>query len=194
MQDTSHSLLERLQRTQDEENWFQFSEIYLPLIRRWLHQQNVSQHDADDLSQEVMAVVTTKLKDFDHAGRTGSFRAWVKNIVTNCLRNHWRKHARMDVRGGTVWEEQVRQLNDPQSELSQLWDRQHDQHVLRVVLEMAQPKFEPATWQAFELLTLKNQSVDDAAKTLNMSKNAVCVAKSRVLATVRKLAQGLIDL
>ena len=193
MVETSQSLLHRLQHDQDDENWFQFSRIYGPLIQRWMRQQNVNETDADDLSQDVMAVISRKLKDFNHAGRTGSFRAWVKNIVVNCIRNHWRKWAKIDARGGSTWEDQVRQLEDPKSELSLLWDKQHDQHVLSAVLETAKPRFESTTWKAFEMLALKNESVENTANALELSKNAVCVAKSRVLATVRKLAEGFIE-
>lgn len=194
MVETSQSLLYRLQHDQDDENWFQFSHIYLPLIQRWMRQQNVNETDADDLAQDVMTVINRKLKDFDHAGRTGSFRAWVKNIVINCIRNHWRQKAKVDVRGGSTWEDQVRQLEDPKSELSLLWEKQHDQHILAAVLQMAKPRFEPTTWQAFELLALKNETVENVSDALNLSKNAVCVAKSRVLGTVRKLAEGFIEL
>ena len=65
--------------------------LYGPLIRRWLQQHDTPEADADDLAQEVLLVLARDLGDFDHNGRTGAFRLWVRSITANRLRDYWRR-------------------------------------------------------------------------------------------------------
>jgi DNA-directed RNA polymerase specialized sigma24 family protein len=50
----------------------------------------VPSQDVDDLVQEVLGVVVRELPRFDHAGRPGSFRAWLRAVTVNRLRTSWR--------------------------------------------------------------------------------------------------------
>ena len=53
--------------------------------------------EADDLAQEVFVVAWRKIEDYDH---TASFRAWLRGIAHNLLRNHWRKRRAEGLDGG----------------------------------------------------------------------------------------------
>ena len=87
MSETSASLLDRLRASPDEDAWQRLVEIYTPLIRGWLRRHATLQPgDADDLVQEVLAVVVRRVKEF-RCERTGSFRAWLRRITVNCLRD-----------------------------------------------------------------------------------------------------------
>src|SRR5262249_60000951 len=85
------------------------------------------------------------------------------------------------------------QLEDPGSDLSRRWDREHDEHVARRLLELLRPEFQPNTWRAFERLMLEGGKPDEVAAELGLSVNAVFIAKSRVLRRLREEAEGLID-
>ncbi|MFO0847305.1 MAG: hypothetical protein U0871_01920 [Gemmataceae bacterium] len=86
----------------------------------------------------------------------------------------------------------LRQLEDPDSELARRWDEEHDRYVLRCLLDVVQEEFEPATVQAFRRLTLDDAPGAVVAAELGLSVGAVYVAKSRVLQRIRKEAEGLI--
>ena len=90
MNETSLSLLERIQQTADSASWNRLVEIYSPLMVRWLGNYGVQGADADDLLQEVLAVVAQELPRFDHNQRTGAFRSWLRKILVNRLRGFWR--------------------------------------------------------------------------------------------------------
>jgi RNA polymerase sigma-70 factor (ECF subfamily) len=90
-------------------------------------------------------------------------------------------------------ERRLEQLDDPASELSQIWNRQHDQHVLRQLLALAEPHFAPNTWKAFCRVALDGAQADVVAKELDISLNAVFIAKSRVLNRLRQEAEGLVE-
>ena len=85
------------------------------------------------------------------------------------------------------------QLEDPASDLSREWDREHDSYVARKLLDYVEPEFRPATWQAFRRLVLDGAAPQAVAEELSLSVNAVLIAKSRVLRRLRQEALGLID-
>jgi RNA polymerase sigma-70 factor (ECF subfamily) len=87
----------------------------------------------------------------------------------------------------------LEQLEDPNSALSQLWDREHDQHVTRRLLELIEPEFSATTWQAFRRVVLEGAKAAEVAAELGITANAVWIAKSRVLARLREELRGLTD-
>jgi len=194
MNETSLSLLARLRRSPDSEGWNRLNELYAPLIRTWLRKYDVQPSDADDLTQEVLLAVSKDVCKFEHGGHPGAFRGWLKAILVNRLRNFWRARDRGAlVRADTFIDERLAQLDDPASEISQIWNRQHDQHVLGQLLALAEPHFAPDTWKAFCRVALDGVRADVVAQELGISLNAVFIAKSRVLSRLRLEAEGLIE-
>ena len=192
MTTTSLSLLERA-RERDPLAWQRMAGLYTPLLTRWLGRY-VQPSDADDLVQEVLLAVAKELPHFEHGGRSGSFRAWLRTIMTFRLKNHWRTRRRHP-RGAGEGEllRQLQELEDPQSELSQLWDRQHDQHLIQQLLKLVGEKFQPCTLAAFRMVVIEGQSLDAVAHDLGISVNSVAIAKCRVIRELRQTAKGLLD-
>jgi len=190
---TSHSLLNRL-RSPDSNEWDRLVELYSPLLRVWLRKYEVQGSDADDLLQEVLLTVSNEIGKFDHAGHPGAFRGWLKAILVNRLRKFWRARDRQpQARADSDLDARLVQLDDPASEMSRIWDRDHDRFVLRQLLALTESQFEPGTWQAFSRVALDGQKPADVACELGISLNAVCLAKSRVLRRLRQESEGLID-
>jgi RNA polymerase sigma factor (sigma-70 family) len=194
MTDTSASLLDRLRRPADDVAWRRLVDLYTPLIRAWLHRADLLAPDSDDLVQEVLAVVVRRMADFEHNGRPGAFRTWLRAITVNCLRDFWRaRRIRPAAAGGSDFLRVLSELEDPASGLSRDWDREHDLHVTRRLLELLRPRFAPKTWQAFRRVALEGADPDAVAAELGLTVNAVFIAKSRVLSRLRQEARGLID-
>lgn len=61
------------------------------------------------------------------------------------------------------------------------------------MLELIEPEFRPATWQAFRRVVLDGDKPAQVAAELGISENAVLLAKSRVLSRLRQEARGLLD-
>jgi RNA polymerase sigma factor (sigma-70 family) len=193
MPDTSVSLLDRLRGRPDAASWQRLVDLYTPLIQGWLRSQSLQPADADDLSQDILAVLVRELPGFQHQ-QTGSFRSWLRTITINRLRNFWRaQQARPAATGGSDLSSRLEELEDPHSELSRLWDREHDQHILKRALELIELDFAPSTWKAFRRQVLEGASVDTVAAELGLSPNAVIIAKSRVLSRLREEVRGLVD-
>ena len=194
MNDTPISLLERLRLGPDPASWERLVDLYTPLVRRWLGRYAVQPADADDLVQEVLGTLLRELPQFRHDLRRGAFRRWLRTVALNRLRAFWRtRKALPQAIGATDLGPVLDRLEDPESDLSRLWDEEYDRHVVRRLLEMIEPDFEPATWQAFRLLVLEGLPTRDVATRLGVSVNAVRIAKHRVLSRFRREIEGLLD-
>jgi RNA polymerase sigma-70 factor (ECF subfamily) len=193
MHETSVSLLDRLRDRPDEASWRRLVDLYTPLIRGWLRRQGLQDSDADDLAQDVLAVLVRELPAFEHR-RPGAFRSWLRAITANRLRNFWRaRQARPGATGDSDFAHFLEQLEDPHSELSRLWDSEHDSFVVRRALELIEPEFTPPTWQAFRRLAVDGAAAEAVAAELGLSANAVLIAKSRVFSRLRQEIGGLVD-
>ncbi len=184
---TSLTLLERLRDPRDEAAWRQLVALYTPLLRSWLRPYCAQDADADDLTQDVLTVLAQKVPEFAHNRRMGAFRTWLRTITANKLGDYLRAARRRAPAGAADGQAAVlEQLEDPSSDLSRLWDRQHDEHVARALLALIRPDFAPTTWEAFQRLVVEGQATVEVAAALNLTPNAVLIAKSRVLARLRQ--------
>jgi len=192
--DTSASLLDSLRLHAKGNSWQTLVELYSPLMRGWLIRNGAALSDVDDIVQDVLIRVVRLIPDFRLEPRPGSFRSWLRSITVNCLREHARRRRKQPAaQGGSDYGDMIQQLADPQSGLSKLWDREHDEHVTQYLLQQVRADFSANTWQAFQRFTLDGLSADEVSQELGISPNAVFIAKSRVMARLRALGQGLID-
>jgi RNA polymerase sigma-70 factor (ECF subfamily) len=190
---TSATLLGRLRDPRDADAWNLLVELYAPLIRGWAERLNVRGADADDLVQEVMTVVVRRFPEFVHPEKPGAFRGWLRAIAANCARAAWRaRKVNPTAPGGTDFGSYLARLEDPTDDLALAWDREHDLHVTRRLLDRIKPDFEARTWELFHRFVLDGLPAELVASETNTTPNAVYIAKSRVLARLREEAGGLL--
>ena len=193
MTTTSVSLLGRLKQPDEGRAWGQLIELYGPLIRYWLKQHAALASDADDIVQEVLAKLVQCIGQFEHNGRSGAFRTWLRGITHNCVRDFYAVRRNKPLAtGGSSVQDALGELARVDSPLSALWERDHDLWVTRRLIEMLRSEFEPRTWAAFEGVTLQNRSAAEVAAELGITPNAVAIAKSRVLRRLNEEADGLV--
>lgn len=194
MTPTSISLLDRARIDSTSDAWRELIEMYTPLLHSWMDRYSLQVSDRDDFVQEVMLAVTRELPNFEHSGQIGAFRKWLKTILVHRLQNAWRSRARRpEVKGGSSFLDDLKQLEDDASELSHLWNVEHDRHVLSRLLQKIQPRFEERTWRAFQQVMFEGRRTSDVAVGLGVSLKAVHLAKSRVLRALRLEACGLVS-
>jgi RNA polymerase sigma-70 factor (ECF subfamily) len=187
---TSASLLDQLRDRGDAEAWRRLTVLYTPLLRFWLDAAHLQTADVDDLTQRVLEVVVRKLPQFQHNGRPGAFRTWLRFISVNVLREFARSRAAAECSSKSAL---LDEFEDPQGNLNHRWDEEHNRHVLAGLLEMVKPEFTTQTWQAFARQVLDEATASRVATELGLSVNAVLIAKSRVLNRLRREVQGLLD-
>ena len=188
MNETPISLLERLRRQPDESAWRRFVDLYTPVVRGWLARFDVPVNDADDILQEVLGTLVRELPDFEHSGRRGAFRNYVRAIMSHRLQSYWRGR-----RNGRLPSDVLEQLADPHSALWSHWDREHDHMIMNRLMQLVEPEFASTTWNSFRKVVLDGTKPALVAAELGISVNAVLIAKSRVLRRLREESHDLVD-
>lgn len=193
MLDTSVSLLERIASRNQDEDWDRLLSIYRPFIDQQVRRYPQLLEQADDIAQEIAMLLLRELPDFQRQ-RTGSFRAWLRQVAVNQLRNASRKLKLQPVPAGVSLDidTSLDELSDPASLAAQRWDAEHDKEVLRRVIEIVRQDVNPTHWRAFQAHVLDGKSTDLVAKELGVSENVVLLAKSRITKKLQLEAAGLI--
>jgi RNA polymerase sigma-70 factor (ECF subfamily) len=191
--ETSASLLERLAGAPTDDDWRRLYDLYQPLLRAWTARMGVAASDVDDLVHEVLIVVIREVGGFERH-RQGAFRAWLRAILANRVRAHFRgKKYRPTATGDSDFLRRLDELESPDSAMSRLWDREHDQHVVASLMQRVQGKLAPPTWQAFRRHALEGEPALQVAEALGLTLNCVLLAKSRVMKRLRQEAAGLVE-
>jgi RNA polymerase sigma-70 factor (ECF subfamily) len=181
-------LLEQLRQPQAAEAWARFVALYRPLMLLWAGRLGLRHEDAEDLVQEVLALLVVKLPEFRHEEGL-SFRAWLRTVVVN----KWRDHRRRAQLPMAVPQAMPLAFREGPDNVAQLWDEEERQHLVRHALEIMQTQFEPATWKACWGMVVEGQSAAALARELGISENAVYIAKSRILRRLRIEMKGMFD-
>jgi RNA polymerase sigma-70 factor, ECF subfamily len=175
----------------DASDWSRLQGIYLPLIERWLSRVPGLGDESADLAQEILVIVYREVPRFSRQ-REGSFRAWLRQIAVNKVRNYRRKRQRRPAVGLDHAEGFLERLSNPNDELAREWDRDHDSHVVQKLLAVVQSDFSSKTWEAFRRFGVDGAPAKKVAEELGLSENAVILAKSRVLKRLRDEAGDLL--
>ncbi len=183
---TPVSLIERIRSDRTGSDWNKFVQIYTPLLRRWLYRSITHPADIEDLIQDILTVVVTKLPEFQHTGAPGAFWAWLRLIVAYRLKNFWRQVRRQPLVGSIQFEQLASSLEDSTNDLSRLWDQEHDKHVVATLLSEIRHEFSALTWEMFDRYVLQGMPPARVAAELNVTRNAVFIARSRILRRLRE--------
>src|SRR5215813_8382062 len=117
MNETRQSLLFRAQ-SGEADAWKDLTDLYRPLIIAWLNRQGVPARDLEDLTQDILLSVVKHLAAFQHSGRRGAFRSWLRTIVCSRSADYWRAaDPGAQGGGGSGAAAALQQIADPDSDL-----------------------------------------------------------------------------
>jgi RNA polymerase sigma-70 factor (ECF subfamily) len=173
--------------------WEELDQLYRPLILNWLRKYQLQSSDAEDLTQEVMTVLAAQVGEFEHNGRVGAFRNWLRTTTVNLARNYLRRRNIAAGTGSSGIHEMLGQLEDPNSPVSREFNLNHDRNVVRRLMDLISNQFEPITLSIFQKYVVEGQTARETATEFEVSIASVHTAKSRVLRRLRKYAENLID-
>lgn len=165
-----------------EMGWGIFVDRYGPIICGFARNAGLPSSEADDIMQTVLFNFFKVADRFEYDPSKGRFRGYLKRITLNAIRQRYRKkqEKNLDTHGMKVAE-------DPRDDLEAVFDREWAEHLLSEAMTEARPKFEPKTWEAFELYGRRGMSAQRTADRLEMTPESVRHAKSRVMRSVREI-------
>jgi RNA polymerase sigma-70 factor (ECF subfamily) len=182
---TPATLLERLREASDPLAWEEFYERYWRLIYATARRRGCSDHTAEEIVQEAMLAVFKGRGAFRYDPARGRFRAWLGTVVRNAVAARRRGPADrpQPVADDAPLAAAAAATAAPDAE----WDRAFDLATLASLLDVVRHEVAPATFQAFELAVLRELPGADVARVTGLSRNAVYLARRRILARLKEL-------
>jgi RNA polymerase sigma-70 factor (ECF subfamily) len=187
---TRETLLIRLRDAEDERSWAEFTDIYTPLLYGFCLKRGISREDSADIIQSAMANVSCAIRGFDYDPKRGKFKTWLFTVVRNAISGHFRKENRKPLTPGET--QLVNRIDDEASKAEvDEWERDYQRQLLAWAMDKIQPDFGEHVWSAFVETAIRGRSNRDVAEELDMTPNAVGVAKHRVTQRLRSVAQSV---
>jgi len=141
--------------------------------------------EREDVAQEVLTVLRTKAIE-RYAPEKGRFRDCLCTVVRNAVARHRREPAqRVRARGGDDDVAQPESICE--NGVDDLWEANFENAMLASLLDVVRQEVAPETYQAFELLALRELSGAEVARITGLSRNAVYLARKRVWQRLEQL-------
>lgn len=176
--DTRESLLLRLPDRDDAQAWQEFVTIYEPFVYRLGRRCGLQQADAQELVQNVLLAVSNSIERWKVDPTQCRFRTWLFRVARNHML-HLVSKRRMDrAVGGTS------HLLRMESTLAPLPDQEDTSEYRRELFYLAagvvRGCFRDTTWRAFWETSVKGRPIDEVSIELEMSAEAIYIARCRV--------------
>ena len=188
LSDTRNSLLLRLHDQRDIVAWDQFVAIYEPLVFRLARSKGFQECDARDIVQEVLLAVAKAIHRWDPHPSKGRFRDWIFRIARNLMINFLTRRQHQSLPTLESWSDFFEINHEPSKldpDATQEFDLEYRRQLFWLAADQVREQVKPATWDAFRLTAIDNQSVSKTARQLGMAEGSVLVAKCRVIARLR---------
>ncbi len=185
---TTTQLLDELKATRSAPAWDEFCRHFQPVVVNFARQLGLSQVDAEDAAQETMATFFKAFESGKYDRGKGRLSSWLfgvaKHVILNLRGRRPLEQLIADKTTGTsFWD-----LIEDDNSIQQAWENEWRRMALKGCLEQVRREFDSKVVTAFELYGLRGIDIEDVCRQLAMSRNAVYIAKSRVLSRLRALA------
>ncbi len=206
---TRLTLLMRLKDGGSDDDWTDFNRFYHGLVRSWARHFGCPDSAVEDIYQNTMMAIIPALPRFNHTGRPGCFRSWLKTIVQRRVYDHFRREMKHvpkskdkdDVLKSSVpqWHPPPDEQADPyagnrEAELDRIWLRQ----LMEEGMKAARKRVKPEKYESFRRYVIYQESVTDVSRDMGIRVGTIFQHKSSFLDVLReeflRLLEGLHDL
>ena len=185
---TTSTVLQRLANFSDDEAWRSFSERFWAPIEKFARRQGLAQSDAEDVAQESLLAFAQAYREGQYDRTQGRLSKWLFGIAWRRI-DHVRRKRYRAVTERPVAEDASQfwaEVPDDNA-ASQAWDEVWERALFEQALRRLREEVQPSTFRVFEVLVLEKRSVEEAVAEIGLTRNAVYVAKHRVLSRLRTL-------
>jgi RNA polymerase sigma-70 factor (ECF subfamily) len=184
---TTTMILDGLKASDDAAVWGKFCGHFNPLIANFAKHIGLSPRDAEDAAQETMLAFLKAYRSGKYDRGKGRLSDWLFGIARNVILDFRKRLPREQLvadrsEGTSFWQ----LLEDPDAARIS-WQIQWRRMVLAACIEQIKKEVDPAVFEAFKLYALDDMPVEEVSQRLNISHNAVYIAKSRILSRLRQL-------
>ena len=174
--------------------WGRLVDLYTSWLQGWLSRLARLPEEgpeAEEVLRDVFLAVCGRHPGFETNGEAAPFRSRLRQALVHCLREHHERQRR----GGGSGEPSamLARLQDPHSDLTRVWDQEHQAHIIGELLRRGERCFPACSWQAFRRTALDGESASQVAAEMQVSPAAVLLARARVLAWLRREGGDLLE-
>ncbi len=177
---TRATLIQRVQNQRDNDSWEEFVRVYRRYIYAIIRSMGISEHDSDDILQQVLLNLWNGLPKMEYE-RITRFRSWLavvtKNCVTDFIRKRCRDASRLEKAGQDETLTYLDSIRLP--EIDAIAEREWEIHLTNLALENIEPLFTGKAVEAFRM-SLQGMEVDEISRALELKGNSVYRLKNRV--------------
>ena len=191
---TSVSLLLRLRDLENNDAWEDFLRRYGPKIFDWCRWYHLQDSDASDVTQEVLGKLIKAMKTFEYNESRGSFRAWLKTVTNNAIRDFLKSLSRPGRgTGDSQAQRDISAIQAPEAleSLAQTIEAEAEQELLAEAEQRVRKRVKDKNWEAYRLTAIELEKPADVAETLDMDVANVYIAKSRVIKMLQEEVERL---
>ena len=184
---TTTQMLEALGGSGDGPAWEQLCEHFRPVVVGFAIRLGLSTTDAEDAAQNALMEFVKAFRAGKYARDKGRLSSWLfgiaRNVIFKSRGGRPLEHLIADKTTGTsFWD-----LLEDDRQLRKTWDAEWQQMVLKKVFTQAKREFGPKTFAAFEQYAWNHEPIERVCQQLDMSRDAVSTAKSKVLRRMGEL-------
>jgi len=188
---TRASLLVRIRSLRDQEAWIQFVNLFAPLVYGFGRQHGLHETDASDLTQDVLRSVAAGTGEFHYNPGRGTFRAWLYAVARSKLRDLL--STRFPQSQGSADSAVPARLDEEPAHETAMWNEGYEKQLFQWAAERVRKEFSASTWQAFAAVVIEGKKAAEVAAALGATVAAVYLAKSQVLARIRKEIEEAVE-
>jgi RNA polymerase sigma factor (sigma-70 family) len=187
---TSATLLGRLRDRADQTAWVAFVDRYGRMIFSWCRNRGLQVADAEDVTQEVLTVLSDTLRGFVYDPDKGRFRNYLQVVTRRAVGQLVARKERRSALGGVNAQEFLEAL-EAREDLAKRLQQEFDHELLELAQQRVAQRVDARTLEAFRLTAEMGLTGEDAARQLDMTVAAVYMARSRVQKLLREEVEKL---
>jgi RNA polymerase sigma factor (sigma-70 family) len=193
---TRMTLIERLKKSDDQESWREFFEIYWRLIYSVAIRFGLTTDEAQEVVQETVISVSKNIGKFKADPAFGSFKGWLLQLTRWRIASQVRKRPKEETmrfhmsktfhrdEASTATEERIA---DPAgNKLDAIWDDEWKKNLLETALEKLKRRVSAKHYQIFHTHVIEDMPVTKVAKMLGTNVAMVYVVKHRLRPMLKK--------
>ena len=185
--ETRSSLLIRLRNPADQNAWFEFAEIYRPVITRLALRKGLQAADAENVAQNVLTSIARVIEKHEHDPQRAKFRTWLNRIAQNAILNALTRIKPDRGSGNTEIQSLLNHIETNDGGDSDLLRLECRRELFRRASRIIVDEFQPETWQAFWKTAVEGQSVAAVSDELEKKPGAIYAARCRIMRRIQEV-------
>lgn len=187
---TTSLILKQLHRDEPD-TWELFIARFRRPVMMFARGQGLPAEEAEDAAQETLAEFLRTYREGRYDREKGRLHSWLFGIAHRVVLNRRRKLARDRQRQPAAQPTAFWDAVPIDDDARTSWDDSWRRAMFDQCLDQVRIELEPKTVLAFEEYALNDRPASEVARELQMSRNAVFLAKHRVLRRIRELRDQL---